>query len=338
MGSPIEIRIGNRPLSTLAEWGNPVVTHRRVGGCWSLSWDMDVRPDWSSPFVKQGATVQAFLGTSAIWTGFLPEFDPEQGTFEAMGLGRRFEVMQAYDLSGPTNDIDDAIFFANARGSLVGSLGAFGVVADNSGEPRYISELLAMWMSENPGKFWFVDRNGTLWIGTEQSTPRWWVMPGAASLGQAYSDYATRWTVRYLDAATSTFKDASASVSADTSVERIAELTERGPISTATAQGVADGLLAASQTLTGWTNPITVTDRSLANRGGGYVGLGMVKAPDMIRLQGFRDSRRSAAYTDAVIDESVWDVEAGEITLKPVDTADRNVASIVESQGGRIVL
>src|SRR3546814_9253317 len=93
----------------------------------------------------------------------------------------------------------------------------------------------------------------------------------------------------------------------DTSVERIAELTDRGPISTATAQGVADGLLAASQTLTGWTNPITVTDRSLANRGGGYVGLGMVKAPDMIRLQGFRDSRRSAAYTDAVIDESVWD-------------------------------
>src|SRR3546814_2169116 len=56
----------------------------------------------------------------------------------------------------------------------------------------------------------------------------------------------------------------------DTSVERIAELTDRGPISTATAQGVADGLLAASQTLTGWTNPITVTDRSLANRGGGY--------------------------------------------------------------------
>ena len=338
MASAIQIRVGGAWLSSVAPWGNPVVTHRRRGGCWALSWDMGVKAGWTDARIEQGALVEAFLGAMRIWVGFLSEFDPEEGTFEAMGLARRYETMAALNLDGPTNDLGNAIFFAGARGSGIGSVHTWGIVDDNSGEPRYISELLDLWAEQNPGKYWYVDRMGALWQGTDPTEPQWWVMPGAASLGVADDGYATSWRGRYFDSATSTYKIVTATTTAPVAVERLADLTGRGAITQAKAQSIVNGFLDQSDRRTGWTNPFTVSALSLANKGGGYVGLGMVMARDKIRLQGLPDLRRGTSSTDAVIDESIWDVDAGEITLKPVDTADRDFASIVESQGGVLSL
>lgn len=338
MASPVQIKVGGEVLSTIASWGNPVVTHRRRGGCWSLSWDMDVTSGWTDARIVQGASVEAFLGSSRIWVGFLDEFDPGEGSFEARGQGRRFETMVAKDNVGLTTDLTAAINWAGFRGSGVGTVQTWGTVEDNSGEPRTIEELADMWAEENPGKYWYVDRMGAMWQGEDPTEPRWWVMPGTAALGVTDDEYATSWAGWYFDSGTSTYKMVTASTSATVAVEKAVDLTARGAISQAKAQAIVDGFLAQSERRTGWTNPITVSSLSLANKGGGYAGLGMVKAGDMIRLQGFRDQRQAAPYTDAVVGESVWDVDAGEITLKPVDTADRDFSSVVEAAGGKLSL
>jgi hypothetical protein len=144
------------------------------------------------------------------------------------------------------------------------------------------------------GQRWGVGQDNNLFFAADPTTPTYQVTPGAAALGTADDDYASVVKFRYTDSTTGTFKTVTATnTQTDTRFGRRTygvNRTGMAAMSSATAQGYANGILALTKGRLAWTNSLTLTSNQIQTMGGVPADLSKV-AEDvgsgcMVRLQG----------------------------------------------------
>lgn len=342
MAERVWISVNGTPLQFVGYWGEPVITHRWPYGSWECSWQMDLKPNQRTNVLRRNADVIVHVGPSRIWRGYLSEPNFDSGEFTAKGAARQGETAQAFDASyNATTVPNTAIDEARMRGALWWSrLALFPISSTALGTVDAalfdsVSSLMDAW-TNSVGKQWWIDTDLIVRADADPTTPRWQITPGAATLGVADSDF---WTALYGVYSTgSSYAKVSASDNSQNVgvVERRVDLTQRGVLTAPQAQSIIDGLLAKGLARTGWTNGITVGAGQVLTMGGTAAALSMVRAGQMVRLNGLFDERGLSAYTDIIVAESTWNVRSGELNLTPQGMAARDLSSIVESAGGSL--
>lgn len=334
----LEVYLNGTPLTFIADyWGSPNVTHRRSGP-WELSWEMGGSQYFRHPDLVRGATVQLRHGPTPIWAGELTEPNFETQQFSAIGLPRQAEDAAALDFGAITTNPKQAVNWAILRGKLDWS--AFHSLPDVpfvSGETQQfnsVAALLDAWsLSQN--LTWRVDARGYVQALAQPTTPTYVITPGVGVLGVADEDYFADVYARYQ---TTSYGYATVEAhSGDSGPDRLIDLTGRGPLTSTAAQAIIDNLMSQGRSRTGWTNGIEVSHGDVLTPGGTPVALSEVRAGQMVRLLGLYDERGASAFTDVVLDETVWNVTGGTVQLKPVGLAARDLSSIVESVGGSLL-
>lgn len=331
------ITVNGTPLSFIGYWGEPVVTHRRRGGSWALTWKMDLPRGFHHEDLVRGAAVRGLVGPTKHWRGILTEPDLDSMEFTAQGSCRMAETALALDLSGATAHPGDAILFASGRGVI--DWGTLDVLTPVPGDALpdgllTLADLLDAYVKPT-GKNWRVDTQGLLSIYDDPTEPVWMVPPGSTILGVADDDYWTGLVATYLDPVGAYDKVYASDPNAPAPHrERGVDLTPRGRLTTVEAQAILDGMLAKGLARTGWTNGIEVASGELRNMGYTRAALSAINAGEMVHLPGLRDERGVAGYTNVVVDETVWNVSEGRLQLNPVGLAPRDLSSIIESMGG----
>lgn len=334
----LEIFVNGTPLTYIADyWGNPVVTHRRPGP-WGLTWDMGGTPYFRHPDLVRGASVQLRHGPTPIWAGELTEPNFETQQFSAIGLCRQAEDAAALDFGAITSNPKQAVNWAILRGKLdwssFHSLPDVPLVTEETQQFNTVSDLLDAWALQS-NVTWRVDARTYIQYAAAPTTPSFVVTPGVGVLGVADEDFIADLYARYQ---TPSYKYATVEAhSGDSGPDRLIDLTGRGPLTAVAAQAIVDNLMAQGRARTGWTNGIEVGHGDVLTPGGTPAALSEIRAGQMIRLLGLYDERGAAAYTDIVLDETVWNVADGTLQLKPVGLAARDLSSIVESVGGSLL-
>lgn len=334
---PYSITVNGTPLSFIGYWGEPVATHRRRGGSWELTWKMDLPRGFRHDDLVHGAFVQGYVGPTKHWRGILTEPDLDTMEFVAQGSCRMAETALALDLAGATADPGDAIFYAEARGVI--DWGGLEILSPVPGDALpdgllTIAELMDAYVAPT-GKNWKVDPQGLMSTYDDPTEPTWMVPPGSTILGVADDDYWTGLVGNYITT-TGTYAKVYASDpdAPEPRRERGVDLTPRGQLTAPEAQAVIDAMLAKGLARTGWTNGISVAAGELRTMGYTKAALSAIDAGEMVHLPGLRDERGNAAYTNVVVDETVWNVSEGRLQLNPVGLAPRDLSSIIESMGG----
>lgn len=341
-GTVPQVRVGGIWLTSLGWWGDLVVTHRWPYGCWEATWAMNLRPYERPRGIVRGALVEVLDAGSPLWVGRLTEPDWSASSFTAIGLAREGETVACLS-SGLTTSIPNAAIDGGiARGALSWIRAAdfsstpFGE-ADATDQINYVTDLLDA-RSEEVGRRWAVGPDRRVYDAADPVTPSWHVTPGSGELGVADEDYVTDVYGRYRTTA-GAFATVVASdpVAFAGRVERLVDLTGLGRISAARAQATVDGILAKFRARTGWTNGVTVTRDQITSPGGVSPALSSVRAGQLVRMQGLSDPRGLSASTDIVLGETIWDTTEQTIALNPVGMAPRDLASVVETEGGRLL-
>lgn len=342
LSMPFSISANNTPLSYMrgASWGEPVMTTRRRGGSWELTWKMDFKSGWRHNDLVRGAKVVARIGSRREWIGTLVEPDMDSMQFTAEGRCRQTETALALGFSGLTSNPGDAIFYAEARGLInFGGLEVFTPVVTGgpTDQPVTIASLLDAYTAER-GTNWTVDVDWDLKTYADPTVPQWQVTPGTGILGVADDDYWTNLVGNYL-----TTTGAFAQVySSDPNPpagrrERAVDLTALGWITGARAQDALDQMLAKGLARTGWTNGITVGRGQLFTMGGTPAAVSSVRGGHMVHLAGLPDERSASQGTNIIADEVAWNVAEDTVQINPVGLAPRDLSSVIESMGGRLL-
>lgn len=339
----LSVYVNDVPLSHLGYWGDPVLTHRFPYGSWEMTWAADYRLGFRHPALVRGATVVAKVGPTRIWLGKLTVCDIAGGNFVAEGMIRQAETALAFDLSGATSDLDDAIFFAAYRGLLnFGTLTDFGPpMTDVGSEVNSVMTLMEAYQTRNTTNF-MVSPNALLYTIVDPTVPSIKVEPPEGELGIVDENYWTTLTAVYYSAPGVT----SLVTSVDNSQgvgprEGAIDLTGMGVMTGPQAQAALDGILASGLARTGFTDSVEVVNGQITNMGGTsvepvVVARAMATTGVMARLTNMKDPRGASLSTDVVLAETVWTVGTDSIVLKPRGLADRDLASIVEGRGGSI--
>ncbi|MCD4535637.1 hypothetical protein LRP67_16210 [Nocardioides sp. cx-169] len=336
------INVNNTALSFIrgAWWGEPVMTTRRRGGSWELTWRMDFKRGFRHPDLVRGATVTARIGSLIEWRGQLTEPDMDSMQFTAQGQCRQAETALALGFDGMTSNPSDAVFYAEARGLIDwGGLEVLSPVTSTgtTDHPMTIAELLDAYTLEH-GTNWQVVPDWGLGTYADPTVPRWMVTPNTGVLGVADDDYWTNLVGTYLtttgDYELVTSSDATPHVGRR---ERAVDLTALGRMTSARAQAALDAMLAKGLARTGWTNGIEIGRGQLFTMGGTPAAPSVVRGGHMVHLAGLADERGIAQFTNIIVDEAVWNVAEDTVQLNPVGLAPRDLPSIIESMGGKLV-
>lgn len=344
--TPLSIYVNGTALSHLGHYGSVVVTHRFPYGSFELRWSANYPRGFARRELVTNAEVVAQVGPCRVFRGDLVEPDWDSGEFVAQGSIRRAETTLAYNLSGPTTDIDEALFFGAARGAVnVGTLLNFGapLTTGETDQSNSLLQLLDVYAAQNATNM-MADPHGLLYSVGDPTTPWLRLVPGVGELGVADQDYWTTVIGSYLPAPG---KKGRVTAGPDTSQnvgarERAVDLSGLGFISAAKAQAVVDRILSKGAARTGWTNSLLVGDGQIENMSGKslepwLVARRMAYQGVMARLAGLRDPRGVTLFTDVILEETVWDVDADTIELKPRGLAARDFSAIVESMGAAVI-
>jgi hypothetical protein len=195
------------------------------------------------------------------------------------------------------------------------------------------------------GQRWGVGQDNVLAFTADPTTPTYQITPAAVALGTSDDNYASTVKVRYLDSTTGTYLTrtaTNASVAARFGVKQyMVDVTDRGAMSSTTAQSIADQTLALAKGRLSWTNNLTVTSNELLTMGG--VPASLSKAAEdvgtgcMIRLNGINNDLlevNGQTWLDIIIGEAKYADGAQTIDLSPIGLAPRDLASVVESIAG----
>ena len=345
MRAPLQAKVGGYWLHQIGAYSDLTIIDRWPGGNFEVSWTLELPVGYTHPALRRGASVQVLDGGLVVWSGLLSQ--PDRSTWEcvATGLSREAEsgssniAYMALDGSGNSTSIPDvAIDAAIARGLPWVRRDSFSATAytdnaDNSEPLRSLGDLLDLVATE-AGKRWAVWADGAVVLAADPTTPTWHLTPGAADLGYADDEYASTILGRYLRKSDLTYQtviitDADAEA-ARGHREFSVDLTSLGPITTAKATGIANGILAKGKSRLGWTNGIEAGAWDITTPGGVSADLTLINAGDMIRLHGIWDERLSVPYLDVVIGERRYTVGEQTVQLTPVDYQARTLASVVE--------
>jgi len=339
-----EVRVGGFWLSSIAPQGWGALHHgTRANGAWEASWTIPNVRTWRHPALVYGALVEIFLGPICVFAGTLEEPDWDSGQFVAMGACRDGETAVALTAGGVTSTAPNTVIDAAiARGVLswtrVGNFGttAVGDVESLSGVVT-VQSVLDAWAQENNSN-WFVDNQRNLIIKPlDETTVDWFVVPGSGVLGSASQERVDRIFVRYIG---TNGARATASYPASTpvgGVEKSADITDRGAMSSAKATSIAQGMWSDLQGRPGWTNGLTLKGGQVTTPGGVLADLALVAAGDTMRLLGVPDVRGVAQHTDVVIGDTDYDWEEDEVQANPVGIAARDTESVLEEVGNLAV-
>lgn len=343
MGTDLSIYVNDVPLSHLGYWGDPVLTHRFPFGSWEMTWSADYRLGYRHPALVTNATVVAKIGPTRIWLGRLTVCDIAGGDFVAEGMIRDTETALAMNFTGVTSDLDEAIYFAGARGLLgFGTLSDFGPpMTDVGGEVNSVMTLMSAYQTRNATNF-MVGPSGILYTIVDPVVPMIKVEPPNGELGVVDENYWTTLTAVYYSApgTTALVTSVDNSQGAD-SREGAVDLTGMGVMTAPQAQAALDGILAKGLARTGFSDSVEVVNGQITNMGGTsvepvVVARAMATTGVMARLTNMRDPRGSSLSTDVILGETVWNVGSDSIVLKPRGLTDRDLASVVESLGGAL--
>lgn len=344
MATDLSIYVKDTPLSHLGYWGDAVVTHRVFGGSWELTWSADYPRGYRHPSLTQDAVVVAKVGPTRIWRGRLTKTDFASGQFVAEGSIRQPETALAFNLSGATGDLDEAIFFAAYRGALnIGTLTDFGPEMEDvgSGPVSSVMDLMTAYGARN-NKNLVVDPDGLLYPISDRTTPTIKVEPPNGELGLIDENYWTTLTGVYSPSAGTT----ALATAVDNSQgagwrEGAVDLTALGTMTLDQAEATLASILTRGLARTGWTEAIQVVNGQIVNMGGESVepwviARAMATTGIMARLTNMKDPRGASMNTDVILEETVWDTSSDTITLKPRGLVARDLAAVVESLGGSL--
>lgn len=343
MGAKPWVKVDGKPLATVAPgWGDPIITHRfPSGGCWEMSWDIPVRRQTRQVALLARKTVEAFVGATPVWSGFMTEPNWDTGEMVAQGWVRQGEEAICFDGTGKTTSIPDtAIDQAVVRGALTWvrrssiSTAAFstGTVTDRF---NYITALMDAYHTANTLGWGINARREIFSYSLNAATPSLAVYPDSGALGTSDAALAGKMYGRYLNAATSRLETTSVGTGTpEVGVDLTAKL---GPTTAAAVQTVLNGMIAKLGARGGWTNGLSLTEEQITTMGGAGASLALVTAGQTMRLHGLRDLRGLGAYTDIVLSETQWNVAEQTVEVTPLGYQPRDLGSIVEEGGGTVL-
>lgn len=340
-----EIFIGGVPMSGISPWGSlhtKTILHGDDEATWSIV-NLPNRKLQKHPRLVRGASVDIKLGPTPIWVGNLTEPDWDSGDLTAVGCPSQAANAICFNGSGQTTTIPNtAIDQAISRGGLGftrhDSFGttALGSADDAAKSYTYLSELLDAWADENISGWAINQRRQLVISGAPVATkPRWYVALGTGELGQADGDRIDRVFVRYVSTASGN-PLATASYPAATpqgGIERAVDATSRGPISSARAASIAQGVWTkAGGGESGWTNGLELDRTQVSTPGGIPAHLGFIRAGDTMRLLGVPDPRGLSHHIDVVIGDTDHDWDAGTVQVNPVGLAKRSLDDVLAQE------
>jgi hypothetical protein len=323
------------------------------------SWSMPLPSDFDHPLLRRGTLVELMNGPYRVGSPLILT-EPDRGTgfsdswkFTANGIGREVEgdnSFYAADGSGNattvlTTAVDQAIvdgWRISGRDSSIPATSPTSLTTSDN--LNTVGQLLSAG-ADVAGKRWGVRNDNRLYFTADPTTPTFHVTPGAAALGVADDDYASTIKVRYLDSTTGTYLTRTAS-NAQTAAkfgvrQMVQDITDRGAMTSSTAQNVADQVLALFGGRLGWTNGITVTSNEILTTGGVPASLSLVSeaAGDgvMVRLHGIYNDLleyNGQTWLDIIIGEAKYVDGASTIDLSPMGLAPRDLASVIEAVAG----
>lgn len=333
------------PLSSIVPkdrgWGE-LEHSTRLNGGWEVSWSIPIVRNWRHPALVRGARVDLMLGPLGIVPATLDEPDWDAGQFVAIGACREAETAMALDGSGnsstaPNTVIDAAITRGVLSWTRVGDFGTTAV-GDTNGGIVTVKSVLDTWAQKNNSR-WFVNAQRQLVIlPVDETTAKWLIVPGSGVLGSAAEERVDRVFARYIDSTTGQRSTATYPASTPTGgIEKGLDITDRGAMSSATAQGIAQAKWTELQGRSGWTNGLTVTAGQVTTVGGGTADLALMQAGETTALLGVPDARGVAMNTNIVLGETAYKWEDDQIQLNPVGLAARDVEGALEQIGNLAV-
>lgn len=328
-----QLRIGGVML-TSKWWGGLKITHRWPRGCWQADWSMALSPLERPPFIVQGAKVDILIGSRPVWSGWLGEPNWEESTFTAAGAGREGEETLCLTSGGLTTSTPDvAIDAAIARGALSWSRpaslsSAALTTGDTTTALNYLTDLLDTW-SNTAGKRWAVNADRQVYAAADPTTPTYYIAYGAAELGVADDALVGTLYGGWYDTSGNPHTTSVGSGKPEVAVD----MSNLGPIDVTTATNALNGILAKVGARLAFTSAVTVDASQVTSPGGVHPALWQLTAGQMYRLVGLHDPRNGAPYSDVVMGESVWDVDAQTVQLTPVDLAARDLSTIIGDAG-----
>lgn len=312
-------------------------------GCWDLTWNLDVSPDSSPPWLAKGVTVHAYDGPSRVYAGLLDE--PERGRpwrCSALGLGRQANYYSARE----SLVVDDVIDAAITRGlpwirpTSISLVALPGMTDGEKVSYPFVADVLGAYARLN-NQQWVVWDDAMIVLAADPTTPRWRYR-GDAVMGVADDDYRTLIRGRYVDGVTGSppvathwaFVEAEDTAAAVRWGPREAEvdLTNLGFMAEADAQANVDARLVKASSRLGWTNGIRADEATLLHHTGTRGRLSQFRAGDMLQIDSMLNvsgNLNPGASVCVVIAETRLDVDAGTLDLLPVGLVDRDMQAIM---------
>lgn len=328
-------------------------------GNFEASWSMPLPPGFEHPLLRRGTAVELMDGPYRVGSPFILS-EPAKGgglddpwRFTAAGIGREIEGEHSFyaaDGSGnatavPTTAVDQAMADGWRIGGRDASVPATAPAATTTSENLNTVGVLLSAAAQAAGKRWLVKNDNLVHFVSDPVTPTYQVTPGVVALGTADDDYASTVKLQYLDSTTGTYLTRTATntqVAARFGVKQhMVDVTDRGAVSSAVAQGWCDQVLALTKGRLAWTNSITVTSNELLTMGGVPADLSKV-AEDvgngcMLRVHGIWSDLleyNGQTYLDLVLGEARYVDDGQTINLAPQGLAARDLASVIESVAG----
>lgn len=332
-------------LSSIVPQGWGELEHStRTNGSWDASWKIPANPlvrNWTHPALVYGALVEIMLGPSVVWSGLLDEPNWEDGTFSASGASREAETTLGLDGSGNSSTAPNVVIDAAiAAGDLTWTrIGDFGTtpVGESDGGLVSLSSILDAWALANDSR-WFVNAQRQLVIQpVDEAVANWLVVPGSGVLGSSSDERADRIYARYTDSATGLRATTFYPPTGTARVKKPIDLTDRGAMSAAEAQGIAQAKWNELQGRSGWTNGLTLVNGQVTTVGGGKADLALIQAGETFCLLGVPDVRGVLHNTNIVLAETHYTWEDDELQANPVGLAARDTEGALEQIGNLAV-
>lgn len=326
----LQIVVDGHWLSLETYPGDIVPTTIWPGGSDQLTWT-DAVAIASRRFVG-GEDVRCYYGGVCTWGGSLLEPDASTDQLVAQGAWREGDGYTALDGTGAATDVPDtAVDVAIGEGlrwTRNRSLKATGISADIT-TPIGVGALLDIWATNNNLR-WGVTPNRVVYGQADPTFPTYQTLHREGGIGYATDagSFASTLDVRYYNPSSVLSTVRVTDPIADRihrHQEAIADITDRGPMSTTTAQNIGKNLLALGKATPQYTETLDFTYGELLTMGGVPVALETVAAGVMLRVNGGYDLAQRGngdMFDDIVIGQT--SLEAGVLTVTPLNTAFRS--------------
>jgi hypothetical protein len=335
------VSVGGIPLSAIAESSGLHVVWRWPLGCYEASWTLLVGTQERPPAIVKGAQVDISVGGFVVWSGNLVEVDWTDGGMKAQGPwrqmggsddGRGAAALTAGLMTTSTPDV--AVDAAIARGACTvtrpASISASPVTTlDQTEQINTVHDVLDAW-SLLTGQKWYVDQWRRVLTGADPTTPTWFLHPGIPELTWDSKVQATRIIGGWHDAAGTPQVTA---VGGGTD-EYPVDLDNLGALDTTRASAALNSILAKTVN-SGWSGGVQVAPLHIAGAPSlAVVGLSVASGV-MARFPQAdpRPDRPYTPYSDVVLGEADWDVDANNISLMPDGATGDGLADIIEQLG-----